>query len=210
MVTIENFTKLIQLATDRNIQILTQDTEVMLEKEYWVFRKLPITGKTVSFKWVTPKTEEKLLRSFITAFTTKYKEPNPEAYTTCAPYFSPSWSEMTEINREYAYSHHSSNMLSKKQLMDQVEANFNDPEIKIGLNRYGFYSTEYGIGTFVLFATKYVEQSVFEMAEYLKRQGIAFSNEYSNARWVLRFKINATKQVHEGLLNSFSNQFAAK
>lgn len=200
----EQFTNLIQLATGRTFQIATEDQEFVNEKDYFVFRKLPITGKIISFKWTTPKTDEKYLRSFITAFTTKYREPNPAAYTTCSPYFSPSWNEMEPIKQEYAYSHHASNMYSKKDLMEQVEANFNNPEITQGLNRYGFYATEYGIGTFVLFATRYVEQSIFEMTAYLKRQGIAFSNEYSDARWVLRFKINASKTIHENILASFN------
>jgi len=198
------FINLIQLATGRDFQIDTQDAELINEKDYFVFRKLPITSKVISFKWTTPKAEEKYLRSFITAFTTKYREPDPAAYTTCSPYFSPAWNEMTAEKQEYAYSHHASNMYNKRQLMDQVEANFNNPEITQGLNRYGFYATEYGIGTFVLFATRYVEQSIFEMAEYLKKQNIAFSNEYSDARWVLRFKINASKPIHENILASFN------
>jgi len=198
------FINLIQLATGRDFQIDTQDAELINEKDYFVFRKLPITSKVISFKWTTPKAEEKYLRSFITAFTTKYREPDPAAYTTCSPYFSPAWNEMTAEKQEYAYSHHASNMYNKRQLMDQVEANFNNPAITQGLNRYGFYATEYGIGTFVLFATRYVEQSIFEMAEYLKKQNIAFSNEYSDARWVLRFKINASKSIHENILASFN------
>jgi hypothetical protein len=200
----ENFNNLIQIATGRDFKILTQDPELITEKEYFIFRKLPVTGKTISFTWKTPKTEENFLRSFITAFCSKYREPNPGAYTTCAPYFSPGWDQMTAEKQEFAYNHHAGNMYSKKQLMDQVEANFSNPDIKAGLNRYGFYATEYGIGTFVLFATKYVEQSISEMAEYLKKQNIAFSNEYSQARWVLRFKINATKQIHENILSSFN------
>jgi hypothetical protein len=198
------FTNLIQIATGRDFQIATTDTELINEKDYFVFRKLPITGKVVSFKWTTPKADDKYLRSFITAFCSKYREPDPAAYTTCSPYFSPSWSEMEPIKQEYAYSHHASNMYNKKQLMEQVESNFNNPEITQGLNRYGFYATEYGVGTFVLFATRYVEQSISDMAAYLKRQGIAFSNEYSEAGWVLRFKINASKPIHENILASFN------
>lgn len=199
------FTNLIQIATGRDFQIATEDSELINEKDYFVYRILPVTGKKILFKWTTPKAEEKYLRSFITAFTTKYREPNPGAYTTCSPYFSPAWSEMTAEKQEFAYSHHASNMYSKTQLMDQVEANFNNPDITTGLNRYGFYATEYGIGTFILFATKYVEQSIKEMAEYLRSQSISFSNEYSTAGWVLRFKINASKSIHEGILTAFSN-----
>jgi len=201
----EQFNNLIQIATGRDFNIATDKEELTNEMEYFVYRILPVTGRKILFKWTAPKTEEKYLRSFITAFTTKYREPDPKSYTTCSPYFSPAWNEMGAEKQEHAYYHHASNMYSKKELMEQVEANFNNPGITAGLNRYGFYATEYGIGTFVLFATKYVQQSINEMAAYLKSQSIVFSNEYSDAGWVLRFKINASKPIHEGILTSFSN-----
>lgn len=200
----QQFQSLIQIATGRDFQINTTDEELINEKDYTIFRELPATKRIVSFKWTSPKSEDKYLRSFITAFCSKYREPDPASYTTCAPYFSPSWAEMSPEKQEFAYLHHSSNMYNKKELMAQVEANFNRPEITNGINRYGFYATEYGIGTFVLFATNYVKQSVADMAAYLKAKNIAFSNEYSDAGWVLRFKINASKPIHENLLSSFN------
>lgn len=200
----EQFTNLIQIATDRNFQIATNDIDLIDGKEYFIFRILPVTGRKISFKWIAPKSDDKYLRSFITAFCSKYREPNPANYTTCAPYFSPAWSEMEPEKQEFAYMHHAGFMYSKKDLMDQVESNFNKPGITNGLNRYGFYATEYGVGTFVLFATRYVEQSITDMANYLKKQNITFSNEYSEAGWVLRFKINANKQIHENILSSFN------
>jgi len=202
----QQFSNLIQIATGRNFQIATDKEELTNEMDYFVYRILPVTGRKISFKWTAPKSEEKYLRSFITAFTTKYREPNPAAYNHGPEYCygASKWTDKTPEQQEAAYYHHASNMYSKKDLMNQVEANFNNPGITAGLNRYGFYATEYGIGTFVLFATRYVEQSIFEMAAYLKRQGIAFSNEYSDARWVLRFKINASKTIHENILASFN------
>jgi hypothetical protein len=200
----DQFTKLIQIATGREFYIQTQDEELVNEKDYFIVRKLPATGRLISFKWTAPTAEEKYLRSFITAFTTRYREPDPAAYDRDDLYGARKWNDKTPEEQEFAYYHHASNMYNKKQLMDQVEANFNNPDITTGLKRYGFYATEYGVGTFILFATRYVEQSIFDMSEYLKSQGIAFSNEYSNARWVLRFKINATKAIHESILNSFS------
>ena len=73
------FTQLIQIATGRNFQIATTDTELINEKDYFIGRKLPATGRLISFKWTTPKAEEKYLRSFITSFTTNYREPDPAA-----------------------------------------------------------------------------------------------------------------------------------
>lgn len=199
------FTNLIQIATGRDFQIATDKEELTNEMDYFVYRILPVTGRKISFKWTAPKSEDKYLRSFITAFCSKYREPDPAAYNHGPEYCygASKWTDKTPEQQEYAYSHHASNMYDKKQLMSQVESNFNNPSITQGLNRYGFYATEYGVGTFVLFATRYVEQSISDMAAYLKRQGIAFSNEYSEAGWVLRFKINASKTIHENILASF-------
>jgi len=202
----EQFQGLIRLVTGRDLTIKTSDTELEFEKEYYVFRKLPITGKTVSFYWKTPKADEKMLRSFITAFTTKYREPNPRNYSA-THYFTQrieTWDEMSDEKREYCYNHHGSNMYSKESLLELVQANFNNPEITAGLIRYGFYPTEYGVGIFVFFETEYVKKAVQAMFEYLKTKSIPFANEYSDARWVFRFKLNLSKPVHERLLLGFT------
>lgn len=122
--TTENFQHLIRLITGRDFSIKTEDKELQFEKEYVIYRILPVTKRSISFTWKTPKSDEKMLRSFITAFTSKYREPNPANYTTCAPYFSPSWNEMTAEKQEFAYYHHSSNMYNKEALLKQVENNF--------------------------------------------------------------------------------------
>jgi hypothetical protein len=94
-------------------------------------------------------------------------------------------------------------MFSKESLMQQIEANFNLPEIENTMKRYGFYATEYGIGIFVLFNTEYVKKACNGMAKYLQSNGIPYANEFSEAGWVLRFKIGISKQAHENLLANF-------
>ena len=91
----QNFQNLIQLVTGRDFIIDTTDNEIFFEKQYEIIRVLPASKRAVGFSWKTPKSDEKMLRSFITAFTSKYREPNPANYKTCAPYFSPSWDQMT-------------------------------------------------------------------------------------------------------------------
>jgi hypothetical protein len=200
----KQFNGLIQIVTGRDLTIKTNDLELEFEKEYYVFRKLPITGRTVSFYWKTPKSDEKMLRSFITAFCSKYREPNPAKYGPCSIYTeAKTWDQKTEEEREHCYMHHSTNMYSKERLLEQVQANFNSPEITDGLIKYGFYPTEYGVGIFVVFETDYVKRAVNAMYNFLKKKGIPFSNEYSDARWVFRFKLNLTKQVHQNLLTGF-------
>ena len=200
----KNFQHLIQLITGRDFLIKTDDSELQFEKEYVIYRILPITHRSVSFMWKTPKADEKMLRSFITAFTSKYREPDPAAYTTRAPYFSPSWDEMTAEKQEYAYMHHSSNMYNKEQLLKQVENNFAKDGIATGLMRYGFYNTEYGIGIFCFWMTAGVNSAITAMKNHLNKLAIPYTNEFSDARWVYRFKLGLTKETHLQLINQLS------
>lgn len=201
-----NFQSLIQVITGRDLQIDTLDTEIQHGKEYCIFRVLPLTGRSVSFVWKTALTDEKLLKSFITIFCNKYKEPNPKAYDWGARTYGEKylWVNKSDIEREYAYSHHSSSMYGKAELLEQVQSNFNHASIETALLRYGFYPTEYGIGIFAFWETDFVKNAIQKMKEHLNACNIPFSNEFSDARWVYRFKINATKEAHSNLLTSFS------
>ena len=200
----EQFQNLIQLVTKRDFKIDTRDEELKTEAEYYVYKVLPITQQKIYFKWKTPKTDDKMLRSFITAFAGKYREPDPSAYKCCAPYFSKAWEDMEPIKREYAYSHHASNMYSKKELIEQVEANFSAQGITEGLIQYGFYPTEYGLGIFCFWATDGVIKAIQTLKNHLDKKGIPYSNEYSGARWVYRFKLGISKDAHANLLKEFS------
>lgn len=199
-----NFQNLIRLITDRDFSIKTEDIELQFEKEYLIYRVLPVTGYSISFTWKTPKAEDKMLRSFITAFTSKYREPNPANYTTCSPYFSPSWNEMTAEKQEYAYMHHASNMYNKEALMKQVEDNFSKEGIASGLIRYGFYETLYGIGIFCFWMTAGVQSAINTMQKHLNSLSIGYTNEFSDARWVYRFKLGLTKETHLSIINQLS------
>ena len=60
-----NFEKLIQAITKRDFVINTQDEDLQFDKEYYIYKILPLTDRKISFKWKTPQTEEKLLKSFM-------------------------------------------------------------------------------------------------------------------------------------------------
>lgn len=203
-----NFEKLIHLVTGRDFNIrqqagwndYSQPDELMPETRYNVYRILPVTGRTVSFDWTTPKADERFLRSFITSFTSKYREPDPHHYDREYGGKQYRWEDKTEQEKEYAYTHHVSNMYSKKELLAQVEANFKNETITNGLIRYGFYPTEYGVGIFCYWLTDAVQEAVKTMHNFLKTNGIPYSNEYSDARWVYRFKLNISKETHTQLL----------
>ena len=195
-----NFQQLIQKITGRLFVITTDDSEIINGKEYFVTRRLPVTRRNVGFKWKAATTDEKLLRSFITAFTTKYREPNPASYDYTYGGKAYTWAEKTELEREYAYSHHATHMLSKDQLMKQVEESFNSPEMQITLIKYGFYSTEYGIGIFCFWMTRSVQGAIENLQRHLTALSIPFKNEYSDARWVFRFRLGLTKDQHSAML----------
>jgi hypothetical protein len=199
-----NFQNLIRLVTGRDFIIKTNDAELNFETEYTIYRILPVTQRPISFMWKTPKADEKILRSFITAFTSKYREPNPANYKTCSPYFSPSWHEMTVEKQEFAYYHHASNMYSKDSLLKQVEDNFAKDGVSTGLIKYGFYNTEYGIGIFCFWMTEGVKSAINIMEAHLQKLSIPFTNEFSEAKWVYRFKIGLTKESHLSIINKLN------
>jgi len=200
-----NFQHLIQKITGRDFVIATNDPEIEPGKEYHIYRTLPITGGKQGFKWKATLTDEKLLRSFITAFCTKYREPNPDSYNYTYGGKVYTWEGKTEEEKEYCFCHHASHMFSKEQLMKQIEDSFNSPDMQAALIRYGFYSTEYGIGIFCFWETPYVRAAIDRMKQHLAALSIPFKNEYSDARWVFRFKLGLTKEQHTAMLTGFNS-----
>jgi hypothetical protein len=207
----ENFQKLIRAVTGRDFTIELRDNwrttkpagELLAhETVYFVGRTLPITGRIFGFEWKTPKADEKMLRSFITAFTSKYREPDPRAYVA-GPYGGRNWADMSPEKREHAFGHHSSNMLSREMLLRDVEARFACPEMESALNQWGFYETEYGIGIFCFWETQYVRNAIDKMRTYLSALNVSAREEYSDARWVYRFRIEASREMHVSILSRF-------
>jgi len=199
-----NFEKLIQEITGRDFIIDTQDQNLIQEKEYYVYRILPITKRKIGFNWKVAKTEEKVLRSFITSFATKYREPDPSTYNYNYGGKEYTWEGNTEEQKEFAYNHHFTHMYKKETLLKQVQDNFSRPSIEKALLKYGFYSTEYGIGIFAYWTTNYVVNAIDKMKKFLAGKSIPFANEFSEAKWVYRFKLNLSKETHTTILKAFS------
>lgn len=201
-----NFVKLVQAVTQRDFQIATDDQDLDVNKTYYVYRKLPITGRTVGFNWHTPKTIEKMLGSFVTAFANKYKEPNPAAYDRVYGGKQYRWADKTDEQKEFAYMNHASNMYSKSALLEQVEQNMRGEHVSSALTRYGFYATEYGVGIFCLFSIEPLAASIRLMSEFLSGMSIPYKNEFSDKQWVYRFRLGMDKQKHIALLDRFARK----
>ena len=200
----DNFEQLIRVITGRNLIIKTSDDILKENSEYFIYKELPITKSYTGFIFKTPKKIESFLRTFITQFTSKFREPNPKAYNYTYGGKEYKWSNLTEKEIETAHYHHASNMFSKTQLLEQIEQNFNSDKIQGTFTKYGFYSTEYGIGIFCFYATIGVINAIKSMNDFLNKNNIPFKNEYSDARWVLRFKLGLTKEQHNKLIEQFS------
>lgn len=199
----ENFQNLIQNITGRNLIIETTDAELLTEKEYLLCVTFPVTGIRSAFTWKTPKAEEKMLRSFITSFASKYREPNPKSYNYQYGDKFYTWEEKTPEQKEQCIYHHRTHQFSKEDLLQQITDNFNKEGIQDALIKYGFYNTEYGIGIFCFFETEYVRGAIQKMKDFLNSISVPFANEYSDARWVYRFKLNLSKEQHGNILKQF-------
>lgn len=81
-------------------------------------------------------------------------------------------------------------------------------EQRIGTLRLGFktlYSTNYGIGQWVLMnSKKNIDETKSELSTFLKSKGIKFENEYSDAHWVYRYKFLGSFLDHNELIKEIS------
>ena len=66
-----------------------------------------------------------------------------------------------------------------------------------------FYTTLYGIGFWSIFANKNDVIIAKNLSDYLQSKNIKYSNEWSDAFWVYRFKINKEVELHNKLLSEF-------
>ena len=206
----ENFQKLIHAATARPLTIHGAGEEIPLDTVIRIHRPYGRNGAETchSFDWKTPKKEDSILRSFLTAFFSKYREPDPEKYDRNCPCYGDTWIKYAEKweNPETHWNcalwgHHASNMIHKDKLKKQVEGNFTN--FDSGLARLGFYETNYGIGLFTVYGGAWVRQALEDMGQHLAAREIPFRNELSEAGWVTRFVIGLDKPQHSAILGSF-------
>ena len=98
---------------------------------------------------------------------------------------------------------YSENYIFDDSLLEEIKANLEKSDIEAVLLNYGFYHTNYGLGIFVLFAGTYEMNAINKMRAFLESQHFTFSNEFSDKRWVYRFKLNLLKDLHLSILKKF-------
>lgn len=78
------------------------------------------------------------------------------------------------------------------KLSEQKEFNSLTKKVKAILNTgYSCYPTSYGVGVECLFGES---KSISLIEKFLDNNGIEYTNEYSQARWIYRFKISKKQE----------------
>jgi hypothetical protein len=191
------FEKLIQAVTGRPLLLSLTSEEIPLSGTVAVLRPHKPGTTAEAYEWKTPSKEDSLLRSFLTAFCSRYLEPDPASYTDWAKH-ADEW----EDARWHCslWGHHRSYKVSPEKLRSQIIANFSGFDAVSA--RLGFYPTLYGIGIFTFYGGAWAKNALTEMAGYLRSQSIPFKMEMSDAGWVTRFVIGLDKETHRGLLDA--------
>jgi len=204
----KQFNQLIQAVTGRPLTVETDFDEIPLDYHVVIHRPYGARGWDTleAFTWKTPKKIDSLLRSFITAFCSRYLEPDPDSYDcyagrTWENTYAEKWNDPATRWNCAPWHHHRSHMKSRETLKSEVIENFGKFDSCMG--RLGFYPTHYGIGLFTAFGGSWVETSLASMREHLERNGIPYGNELSEAGWVTRFLIGQEKPSHIAILGSF-------
>ena len=78
------------------------------------------------------------------------------------------------------------NHIAKKENYQAI--NWNEVFRPLNLNNVGFYTTSYGIGVEVIFGNR--KETISKIELFLDSKDIEYTNEFSEARWVYRFKIS--------------------
>ena len=95
-----------------------------------------------------------------------------------------------EITMEYIIG-----KLSNNVVYENFSRYFKSVLVKLGYNGINVYPTSYGIGMFVLFSDRtYMRTAKNEIDTLLKEMGVEYTNEYSDAAWVFRYKISKSEK----------------
>ena len=180
---VTQFNKIASLITGRTCELISDSEMIELSTDYRIKVE---EGFYWAFEFKSGKSYDNLINTFISQFTSKYKEQLPEF----------------KGKKFYDLSHH---FYSKHQLMEQIKLNFESSSFIEKYSKYGFYSTNYGIGIFsLLLRSDDITTISKQLNKILLSNKIKFHNEYSDKRWVYRWVINLDKTLHSNIIKQLS------
>ena len=184
---LEDFERLVSDITECKVKLFlltNQNAKKWYEQEFkratsielnTIYGVVTDDGSMIDFNFKTGKNEDSLLRTFLTQYTQKVKQ------------YELIDGEIVELN--------------KKQKLDKIiTSNKNSDRVHKGL----FYTTLYGIGMFDFLNSQLVHNILHKkIDEFLKSNGVNYTNEYSDAAWVFRYKFEMPIEKTNDLLNKF-------
>lgn len=87
--------------------------------------------------------------------------------------------------------------INKEKTFKNFSKDFKKLLNKAGFDGVSVYPTTYGIGIFIPFSN--IEKTKKSVESILDKYNIEYKNEYSDARWVLRYKISKKRENIEKL-----------
>lgn len=87
---------------------------------------------------------------------------------------------------------------TRDEVMEKIKES-NKDRVYMGL----FYTTLYGIGMWAIFSTRKDMVKNADLSRFLTDRKVPFSNEWSDAGWVYRFKIGKDIELNNKLLTEF-------
>ena len=107
------------------------------------------------------------------------------AFDPCYVSYSFNAPKNKEITLEWALS-----KIAQKE--NYVSINWKKVFAPLNLFNVGFYTTSYGIGVETIFSDR--TETRQKIDEFLKSNNIDFTNEYSEAGWIFRYRISKAKE----------------
>ena len=184
----EEFEKTCSLLTGDSIRFMLLENQAAKKWYEKVYIKvddlLPSTkygvviNNDVEFDFVTTSVPDGYLKSFISQYTSKKKQ-------------------VELIDGQIR-------QLTKKELLDRITL-LNRDRVHYGL----FYTALYGIGLWDFFNSKKAhDELTHALGSFLSNEGVQYSNEYSDAMWVYRFRFKVDIHQCNALLRKFRDQNA--
>lgn len=180
---IHKFNSLISLITNKSLFVNCSEVDLEVDYLYEIYEKIENEDKIkFAFDFKTSKNIDRFLSTFITQFCNKYKEQLDEF----------------KDKKHYTLSHH---LKSKYILLEEIKSNFKNEDFLNNYSKFGFYSTNYGIGIFTQYlSSDSISKIADQLSDSLIKKSIPFFNELSKKEYVYRWVINLSKEIHYTLI----------
>lgn len=190
----ETITKLLSNLTGMDVELLDHAACFAVDSvnpgDLYAIRITGHYGCSQTLGWKAPANEENYARSLVTCFCSKYRIIDPGRI---------GGDHSPEILERGATQWHRDFCFPPKEMRERLNRKFMESPLRWA--RSTLYPTQYGIGCWILFGRR--ADLIAALGAHLENAGVDYTNEYSKAQWVLRFKTGLPYAANEALLAEF-------